>query len=403
MEDKNTELQLEGYNPKVYKQLSFVFVILTILNVAAIMLSFMKIGYGLYHAESALSHIAQIDSNIKQINTDILDMSFHSDEKGYISECIDSIKTSYEKININSDKFREINLDNIDSSLSGDFDDAIFRISNYYDNVSEQLEAVKNGSESPSVLYSSNNMKQQLEATTAIENLFDKQDKATYSFFVKTAQSFLLVVLFLIFTMGLGLFAISRVKKKDMAVALRLQESKDKATDIRRKAMDLAYMNIVSGLKNRYALDEELDKKIKNDDFSIALYNFNKFNTLNEQYGRRFADEFVAAVSKIVKDRFSNIAEIYSTEIDEFCVVFNKELPKRRIDECALNILYTLSQKVQVQNIQVKMNVAGCIYHYSAGEHSSSNSLFIALDKGVNAAKQMCYTQNQSLLIPINK
>lgn len=41
---------IEGYNPKVYRNLSAMFVILTIINIVIVFFSFQIIGYGLYHA-----------------------------------------------------------------------------------------------------------------------------------------------------------------------------------------------------------------------------------------------------------------------------------------------------------------------------------------------------------------
>ena len=70
--------------------------------------------------------------------------------------------------------------------------------------------------------------------------------------------------------MATGLYAISRIKKHDLAFATELQSSKQKTANIRQKAVDIAYTNVVTNLKNRYALMEELDERIKAEDIDVC-------------------------------------------------------------------------------------------------------------------------------------
>ena len=392
---------MEGFNPKVYRSLSFLFIVLTILNVIVIVYAFARTGYGLWHAEDALSYIAKIDSNFEDINQSVLKIQLHSDDITVVSNNIDNINDYHQGIIVNSQAFSEIDLSNIDKSLSGDFISTMNRIEQYYDTISGQLNDIRSGAVEPSVLQAAETELLRENAKNAIDQMFERQDKATYLFFCRVGQSFLFVVLFLVLTMAAGLYAIFRIKKHDYDFAMKLQSSKEKTANIRQKAVEIAYTNVVTGLRNRYALDDVLDERLKTEDLSVALFDFSNFKSLNEQYGRDFADEFVAIVSQKITESFSRQAEIFSTDIDEFFVVFNKELPKSRINSISHRILHILSEQYLIRGATVQMNVAGCLCYCKANTYPSATVLFKAMDQSMNHTKSQCLQQNRSLLLPL--
>ncbi|MBR6718218.1 MAG: diguanylate cyclase [Oscillospiraceae bacterium] len=392
---------LEGYNPGVYRTLSILFIILTILNIVVIVYAFARTGYGLWHAEDALSYIAKIDGNFEDINQNVLNIQLHADNQQLISNNVDGILSSQNKIKENAESFRQINMSNIDKTIPKEFDKSMDKVDRYYSTISENLSSVKAGFSKPDVLQTAETEHLREDAKASLDELFDYSDEATYQFFCRVGQSFLFVLLFLILTMAAGLYAIARSKKRDYAFALKLQNSKQKTANIRQKAVEIAYTNVVTGLKNRYALDEKLDERMKSEDVTLALYNFNNFKGLNESYGRDFADEFVSEMSKKIVTALGKQAEVFSTEIDELCVLFSKELPKSRTNSMAHKILEMLSQPVQIRGISVQLTVAGCICHCNVNSYTSASSLFIAMDHGMRQSKAMCVEQNRSVLIPL--
>lgn len=392
---------MEGYNPSVYRSLSILFIVLTILNLAVIIYAFARTGYGLWHAEDALSYIAKIDSSFDDINHNVLNIQLHADDQALISDSIDGIHFSQNKINENANAFRQINMANIDKSIPTDFDTSMDKVHLYYITISEHMNSVTAGLTAPDVFQESETERLRTDAKDSLDALFEKSDEATYQFFCRVGQRFLLVLLFLILTMAAGLYAIARSKKRDYAFALKLQNSRKKTANIRQKAVEIAYTNVVTGLKNRYALDEKLDERMKSEDVTLALYNFNNFKGLNESYGRDFADEFVSEMSKNIVKALGKQAEVFSTEIDELCVLFSKELPKSRTNSMAHKLLEMLSQPVQIRGISVQLTVAGCIGQCNVNAYTSASSLFIAMDHGVHQAKALCSEQNKSVIIPL--
>ena len=392
---------MEGYNPGVYRMLSILFIILTILNIVVIVYAFARTGYGLWHAEDALSYIAKIDSSFDDINQDILNIQLHADDQSRVSASVDDIILQQKKISEHAEAFRQINMSNIDKTIPKEFDKSMDKVDRYYSTISKNLSSVKAGFSKPDVLQTAETERLREDAKASLDELFDYSDEATYQFFCRVGQSFLFVLLFLILTMAAGLYAIARSKKRDYAFALKLQNSKQKTANIRQKAVEIAYTNVVTGLKNRYALDEKLDERMKSEDVTLALYNFNNFKGLNESYGRDFADEFVSEMSKKIVTSLGKQAEVFSTEIDELCVLFSKELPKSRTNSLAHKILEMLSQPVQIRGISVQLTVAGCIGHCNVNSYTSSSALFIAMDHGMRQSKAMCVEQNRSVIIPL--
>ena len=138
---------------------------------------------------------------------------------------------------------------------------------------------------------------------------------------------------------------------------------------------------------------------MKTEDITLCLFNFNNFKRINEKYGRDYADEFVAYMSKKLTKNFGDQVEIFSTEIDEFCIVFNKDMPKSRTDGIAQKALSMLSQPVQVQEAQIQLTVAGCLCNCAINAYHSASKLFIALDYNIQQAKQQCAKNNTSVII----
>lgn len=399
--DQNQNNVLEGYNPGVYRSLSILFIILTILNIAVTVFAFAVTGYGLWHAEDALSCIAKVDSSFDDINQSILEIELHADDAVSISNRVDRIITYYKDIQKTAENFRGINLKNIDATIPERFESAMDEIDRYYNKISNNLDEVKNGSADPGVLDDTETRLLREDAADSMNKLFEKADAATYKFFCKVGQRFLLVLLFLLLTMISGLMGISQLKKRDLKTALELESSKKKTANIRQKAVEIAYTNVVTGQKNRYALMEELDERMKTEDITIALYNFNHFSSVKEKYGRDYADDFMAYVSKKLVKTFGEQAEIFTTETDEFCIVFNKDIPKSKTTGISQKILYTLSQPVQIRSARIQLTAAGCLCYSRIGAYPSAAKLFVAMDYSIRQTKTMCAEQNRSLILPI--
>lgn len=389
---------IEGYNPKVYKTLSILFIVLGMINIIAVIAAFSKTGYGLWHAENALSCIAKIDNSLNNINQYILEIELHPDDYHVLETNISAVLEEHYAIKENSDKFRELNLNDIDKTLSSEFEITINKVNNYYNAISDCLTLGGADQEQIKLLSSPDMKRMQDDASASLQAMFDKQDKSTYDFFYKVGKSFLLVLLFLILTMVCGLFAIHKAKKRDLEFAIKLQSNKQKIATARQKVFKMAYTNIVTGLKNRYALFEDLEKRINIDEFTITLYNFNDFKSIDEKYGRESTDNYMVVVSEKLMENFGDVAEIYSTDVDEFCLVFNDNIPRSKVNIISQKILYFLSRPVQIDNDNIQLSAAGCVCRCSMNKYLSVSDLFKDMDNNMGKTKDTCMQQDGSLL-----
>ncbi|MBR0484867.1 MAG: GGDEF domain-containing protein, partial [Oscillospiraceae bacterium] len=233
------------------------------------------------------------------------------------------------------------------------------------------------------------------EATSAMSNVVKHQNEATYTFYVKIAQEFLFVIVFMLLTMSVGLNSIHFMKKNARKDAAEIQQKKrdalenaQEASHLRRKATAIAYTNVLTGLKNRYALEEDLQKRLKNDDVTIAFFGFQDFHELNENYGRNFGDTFLITIADTIKEKYSDTFDIYHTDSDEFCFVLKKYGDQSEADALIPKIMKTISEPFEVSKLKIQLHAAGCVYHYKANECLDFNGLLVKIDRSLKEAKR---------------
>ncbi|MBR1554347.1 MAG: diguanylate cyclase [Oscillospiraceae bacterium] len=425
-EKENTEL--EGFNPRVYRTIGSVFAVLSLLNLAVVIFAFNRSGYGLYHAEDAVTHIAQIEQYLQNTNESVLNIVVHKNNFKMIEEEVQNIHEDFTTLNEEAELFRAIDLSSIDGTIINDFESAMMKVEAYhqallnysnmfneYDENSlsdkEKLNYFMNMIESK---YGSEIEPLKNEATSAMSAVVKHQNEAAYTFYVKIAQEFLFVIVFMLFTMSVGLNSIHFMKNNARKAALEIQQKKkdalenaQEASHLRRKATAIAYTNILTGLKNRYALEEELQKRLKSDDVTVAFFNFDTFHELNENYGRNFGDNFLITVADTVKEKYSDTFDIYHTDADEFCFVLKKFGEQSEADSKIPQIMKTLSSPIEVTKLKVQLHVSGCVYHYKATERLDVNGFFVKIDRALKDAKKSAssgilevgslYSRSQSL------
>ena len=162
-------------------------------------------------------------------------------------------------------------------------------------------------------------------------------------------------------------------------------DAKLKAT--RQKASDLAVINVLTGMKNRYALDSDVSDRLETGRFNIAVFDMDNFRSINDTYGYDFGDEYLAAVAERLKQEFSDVAEIYNITGNEFCFVFNKNISESQATGIAQNIQRVMSSPYEVLNLTVQLPCSGAVYHYLPGDCLNVNSVLVKLDTAMRNAK----------------
>ena len=168
---------------------------------------------------------------------------------------------------------------------------------------------------------------------------------------------------------------------------MRLAEVDAKLKNTRQKASDLAVTNVLTGMKNRYALDNDISERLESGRFQIAVFDMDNFRSINDTYGYDFGDEYLAAVAEKLKEEFGDVAEIYNITGNEFCFVFNKNISESQASGIAQNIQRVMSSPYEVLNINVQLPCSGAVYHYLPGDCLNVNSLLVKLDTAMRNAK----------------
>jgi len=189
--------------------------------------------------------------------------------------------------------------------------------------------------------------------------------------------------------LAVWLFA-RRAKKAKLELEEReksLAEVDAKLKTTRQKASDLAVINVLTGMKNRYALDNDISDRLESGRFQIAVFDMDNFRSINDTYGYDFGDEYLAAVAEKLKEEFSEVAEIYNITGNEFCFVFNKNISESQAMGIAQNIQRVISSPFEVLNLAVQLPCSGAVYHYLPGDCLNVNSLLVKLDTAMRNAK----------------
>jgi len=154
------------------------------------------------------------------------------------------------------------------------------------------------------------------------------------------------------------------------------------------KINDIAYSNFLTGLKNRYALENDIGEKLANEQLNIAVFDMDNFRSINDIYGYDFGDEYLVMLAENLKSNFGEFAEIYNITGNEFCLVFNREISDANAMRYAENVFTVLSSVYTIANIGIQLTVTGCRYHYLPGECANLNALLVKTDNVIRNAKR---------------
>ena len=226
--------------------------------------------------------------------------------------------------------------------------------------------------------------------TSTIDVVGAETGKATAQ---NKAKSFILMYMMLVVAI-LGELAIWIFSRRAKKVRAELEEREKSLAEVdaklkstRQKASDLAVMNVLTGMKNRYALDNDISDRLESGRFQIAVFDMDNFRSINDTYGYDFGDEYLAAVAEKLKAEFGEVAEMYNITGNEFCFVFNKNISESQAMGIAQNIQRVMSSPFEVLNLAVQLPCSGAVYHYLPGDCLNVNSLLVKLDTAMRNAK----------------
>ena len=189
----------------------------------------------------------------------------------------------------------------------------------------------------------------------------------------------------------IGIFVASRIAaKRREDLEKRTQQAEAAANKFKhsqQKMADLATTNILTNMKNRYALENDITERLETDQFNIALFDMDQFRSINDNYGYDFGDEYLAQIAEKLRSDFSQFAEIYNITGNTFAFVFNREISDAQAEKLSGSVIMNLAAPFSIANLTVALTASGAVYHYLPGDCMNLSGVLVRLDNQVRNAK----------------
>lgn len=206
-------------------------------------------------------------------------------------------------------------------------------------------------------------------------------------------MSLILAVLAAILAIGeIAVFLVARYTKRATEEINRksaqFADASSKLVRSREKMEDIAVSNLLTGLKNRYALERDISERLATEQFHISVFDLDNFRSINDTYGYDFGDEYLAQIAERLKEEFEQFADVYNITGNEFCFVFKRTVSDTQVIRLVENIVNVMTAPYTILNLMVQLTVSGSTYHYLAGDCLNVNSLLVKMDNVLRNAKR---------------
>ena len=327
----------------------------------------MFLGYRLYtqltgtynNIQRSLVDVATIKDNLLMVNRDVLliiaDPNNNAvDNVHEISNCftdIDRCMADYEQVEDREEKeFRRYNQA---KTFINAYHKKILSFQEIYMSGAENNESLRLDADRAKLLYTQELQPLQvtaLEMFDAAKDIGQSNSESQIAMVYRTLDIFMGLMLVALVGGEAAIIIIARMAKAQSA-KLDKREKELEAFDSKlkvskRKMNEMAVMNILTGMKNRYALDEDISGRLETDNMCVTLLDIDNFRQINDIYGYDFGDEFLGMVSDKLKEEFSEQAELYNIQGNQFCMVFKDNIASSqamRLSEQALNCFSRVS------------------------------------------------------------
>ncbi|WP_117234046.1 GGDEF domain-containing protein [Vibrio maerlii] len=147
---------------------------------------------------------------------------------------------------------------------------------------------------------------------------------------------------------------------------------------------ELAFMDQLTGIPGRYALDSELKQLGRR--YSIAMLDIDHFKSFNDTYGHDTGDDVLKLVASKMRS-LQGRARIYRYGGEEFTLLF-----KRKHAEQVIDFLDTLRQEVEDYEMVIRNSESrpedNKLGKKSRGKESSTKSVKITISIGVSDSRE---------------
>lgn len=156
----------------------------------------------------------------------------------------------------------------------------------------------------------------------------------------------------------------------------------------------LAIKAVLTGMYNRNAYIEEIDKIQNLSNTMIVTFDLNNLKQCNDQKGHMYGDKYLIAAAQILNNVFAHFGNCYRIGGDEFCVILNN------LQNC--NIL-DLIQNIESQEEQFNKSSKEIFMQIACGYAVFDASLDSNIEATRSRADEMMYENKKQLKAAANK
>ncbi len=151
------------------------------------------------------------------------------------------------------------------------------------------------------------------------------------------------------------------------------------------KLFTLAYTDSMTGVYNRTAYDEQLEKLRKKtarlDKMTVMVANVQGLKAVNDTYGHRTGDEFIKAVASCIVRTVGTKADVYRVDGDEFICIAERDILSY-IAELRDLISFEAREKVYPFSLSIGYE------RFDSKKHKNIDDLLLGADKRMLKDKQ---------------
>lgn len=149
----------------------------------------------------------------------------------------------------------------------------------------------------------------------------------------------------------------------------------DTQTAISNKLKYIARNDSLTDLPNRFALYEEIDKKVKNQEkFYLFFLDLDNFKFVNDTYGHFIGDRLLKHVATLLKSLISSKDYIARQSGDEFILLISEQ-NHEPVRNLAIKILELFEEEIILNNNEIFTSVSIGIANYEKNDKKSSDIL----------------------------
>ena len=151
--------------------------------------------------------------------------------------------------------------------------------------------------------------------------------------------------------------------------------------------MHYAFIDRLTGLKNRHAYEDELTLLSENppEELCIVMADINGLKTTNDTIGHKAGDELITGAAECLSAAFEEIETIYRIGGDEFCIIMNEPIEKAQLCLSRLDKLTAIWHGSYIDILSVSTGVA------SIKDHDDVESVFAQADNKMYEHKREYY------------